>query len=68
MKTPLSKCPADPGDTAERYCLDRLPLKEKKKFETHLSNCTSCYHLLQEQALYISAMQQAARDIGDRKS
>jgi hypothetical protein len=43
---PVDPCPLDPEDSAERYCLNRMPLDEATKFAEHFAACPRCAAIL----------------------
>jgi anti-sigma factor RsiW len=57
------RCPVDPEEVAELYCLDRLSPEDRQVFEEHYIGCPQCAEAVQKSQEYVDAMRDAARRI-----
>jgi hypothetical protein len=55
-----NRCPADPEEVAERYCLGSLPRVDAVAFEDHFLTCARCASIV-ETADQFRAMKVAAQ-------
>jgi len=58
-----SPCPADLEEIAEAYVMGSLPHDEVLAFEDHYAGCPACATVLQEAAVYVTAVRGAAREL-----
>jgi hypothetical protein len=56
-------CPADPEEVAELYVMDRLPADQVSAYEEHYIECAACATVLQDAAVYVTAMRAAAEEL-----
>lgn len=57
------RCPADPDEAAEAYCMGTLPATEARTFEDHYIACSRCAAVVENADAYIRSIQQAAREL-----
>ena len=54
-------CPIDIAETAEEYCMKRLPTVEQRRFAEHLPRCSDCASAVKEAGEFIRAITNALR-------
>jgi hypothetical protein len=57
------RCPYDPEDSAERYCLRRMGADEATVFAAHCGTCASCAALLAREVEIVGLMRAAERGL-----
>ena len=50
----------------ELYCLNRLSVRETKRFEAHLARCPACLHEALETDLFLESLVVALEELRDR--
>jgi hypothetical protein len=55
------RCPADPEEVAEGYCMGTLSPGEAAAFEEHYLACPACAGILENVDTYVRAIATAAR-------
>ena len=61
MSLDASRCPADPDEVAEAYCMDTLDANDAAAFDQHLLVCDECWGIVEATAEYVRAMRLAAQ-------
>lgn len=57
----MAKCPPKPAETAEAYCMNRLPAEEAQQFEEHYLTCPQCAAEVTEAQEFIEAFRRASK-------
>jgi hypothetical protein len=57
------RCPADPAEVAEAYCMGTLSPAEAAAFEEHYLACPACAGILKDVGRYVRAIATSARRI-----
>jgi hypothetical protein len=60
LKEP-DRCPADPDQIAEAYCMGTLDRAVTAAFEDHFVTCNRCAEIVEATERYVRAMKVAAR-------
>jgi hypothetical protein len=55
-----ARCPADPEEVAEAYCMGTLPLADTAAFGQHYIACSRCAAVVEATDQYVRAMRTAA--------
>ena len=55
------RCPVDPGEVAEAYCMDTLDAADAAAFDEHLLVCDACWGIVEATEAYVRAMREAAQ-------
>jgi hypothetical protein len=61
MALDYESCPADPEEVAEAYVMARLPDADAAAFEELCLTCAACRTAVEEAAMLVRAMREAAR-------
>jgi anti-sigma factor RsiW len=61
------RCPSDPVDVAELYCLNRLSPEDKLAFEDHYMTCSKCAEEVEKAQKFIEAAKAVARRLKQDK-
>jgi len=57
------RCPANPGEVAEEYCMDALDAADAAAFDEHLLVCDECWGIVEATETYVRAMREAAQHL-----
>jgi len=61
MPLDATRCPADPDEVAEAYCMDTLDAAESAAFDEHLLVCDECWEIVEATEEYVRPMREAAQ-------
>jgi hypothetical protein len=56
-----TRCPANPAEVAEAYCMDTLDAADAAAFDGHLLVCDGCWGIVEATDEYVRAMREAAQ-------
>jgi hypothetical protein len=56
MRLDATRCPADPDEVAEAYCMDRLDAADAAAFNKHLLVCDECLEIVVATEEHVRAM------------
>ncbi len=59
VKTAVSECPAEPGETGERFYMGRMEAAESQAFRMHLAICARCRKAYEDAVVFVDAMRAA---------
>jgi hypothetical protein len=60
MPLHADRCPVDPDEVAEAYCLDTLDAADTAAFDEHLLVCDECWGIVEATDEYVRAMRAVA--------
>ena len=63
MSLGATRCPANPDEVAEAYCMDALDAADDAAFDEHLLVCDECWGIVEATEQYVRAMRVAAERI-----
>jgi hypothetical protein len=61
MPLDATRCPANPAEVAEAYCMNTLDAADAAAFDEHLLGCDLCWGIVEATEAYVRAMREAAQ-------